>query len=393
MEKATRQQTKRHNTNLTLKTIYQQVSISRADIARATNLTRTTVSDIVAELLDEGLVAEIGMGSSQGGKPPIQVSLVEDARHLICLDLRKDLTYAAAVNLRGQVVARRRLPLQQRMGDQALQVVYQLLDELVETAKAPLLGIGIGTPGVVDTQRGIVRQAVNRGWIELPLKDLLARRYHLPVHVANDSHIAALAEYTYGQHNASNLVLVDIGEGIGSGIVLNGQIHPGDGFSAGEIGHLVVEKNGTLCSCGNPGCLETIASSRALLEQARHLAVERRSPFLALEVPDGDVQLAHLYRAFKAGDPAVTVMLMNVAGYVGTAIASLVGVLNINKLILSGDVTGFGERFLTTINAELQKRVLPSMAADAKLSFSRLGDEIVILGAAALLLLKELGLP
>ena len=223
MKKATRQQTKEHNTTLVLKTIYGRDYVSRAEIARLTGLTRTTVSDIVSSLLEDGLVIEDGYGESLGGKPPIQVRLVNDARQLICLDLSDDDFCGAVVNLRGEFVYRQVLPLQHRRGEAALQVVYQLVEALLAQTTAPLLGIGIGTPGLVDARQGVVRQAVNRGWSDLPLKNLLYQRHQLPVFVGNDSHVAALAEYSFGEsYQLPNLVLIKVGEGIGSGIVLGG---------------------------------------------------------------------------------------------------------------------------------------------------------------------------
>src|SRR5512139_216176 len=148
MKKATRQHTKEHNRNLVLKTIFDHESISRAETARVTGLTRTTVSDIVADLLDENLVSEIGVGSSLGGKSPVLLGLAEDSRHLIGLDLARDEFRGAIVNLRGKTREIVTTPINSKNGDEALSLVYEILDRLIETSHLPLVGIGIGTPGL-----------------------------------------------------------------------------------------------------------------------------------------------------------------------------------------------------------------------------------------------------
>src|SRR5436190_975579 len=134
-----------------------------------------------------------------------------------------------------------RLPIQSSGGQEALLLVYELIDRLIATTNKPLLGIGIGTPGLVDTTSGVVLSAVNLDWRGLPLGGLLSARYRLPVYVANDSQLAALAQYMFGgKEYGSNLVVVKVGTGIGAGIVLDGRLLQGDGFGAGEIGRITV---------------------------------------------------------------------------------------------------------------------------------------------------------
>lgn len=394
LQKATRQHTKEHNLNLVLRLIYEHESISRAEIARLTSLTRTTVSEIVAGLMEFGLVAESGTGESLGGKPPIQVRLVENARQLLCLDVSNDDFQGALINLRGEIQQRAILPLHHRTGDEALSVVYQLIDDLLAQATAPIVGIGIGTPGLVDTRQGVVKQSVNRGWFNLPLKELLETRYHLPISIANDSHIAALAEYTYGeQRHIPNLVVIKVGEGIGSGIVLGGQIHYGDGFSAGEIGHLSVVKDGPLCTCGNRGCLEAVASSRALISDAQELIRSNPGMPLARLVGDDELTIEHLEHAYQNGDEHVLRLVADAGTYLGAAIANLAGVLNIRKIILAGMPAFFGDEMLVAARVEMRRKVLPAMVDETELSISLLGDDIVMQGASALVLSEELGLP
>jgi N-acetylglucosamine repressor len=393
-QKATRQQTKEHNSRLVLKTIFKEANISRADIARATHLTRTTVSDLVGDLIEEGLVEEVGYGTSVGGKPPIQVSIVEDSRHLLCVDLSSDEFRGAVVNLRGAIRHELSLPLKSRRSDSALALVFELIDQLLATTKVPLLGIGIGSPGLIDAQRGFVHRAVNLGWTDLALRDQLAARYQLPIYVANDSHVAALAEYTFGGNQHSNLVVIKMGPGIGSGIIFAGSPYYGDGGSAGEIGHMKVVENGVLCTCGNYGCLETVASTRAIVEWARAAVQNDSNSILARAAGSAtDLDLKVVLQAFEAGDPLVAAKMQEVGRHVGVVVASLISILNVNKIVISGDLINFGETFLAAIKDEVKSRVLSAMTVEADICFTSLGMEAVILGASALVLFNELGLP
>jgi predicted NBD/HSP70 family sugar kinase len=361
--------------------IYDQDVISRADIARETNLTRTTVSSIVADLMDEGLVVETGIGPSEGGKPPRLLGIVENARQLLCLDLSSSCFREALVNLRGDITCRVEEMVNGRTGAAALSLIYDLIDQLLAETTTVILGIGLGTPGLVDTSQGVVRDAFNLDWHDVPLKSLLDGRYPYPVYIANDSHLAALAAYTFSDQESQNLVLIKAGRGIGAGIVLNGELHYGDGFSAGEIGHVSVVEVGELCSCGNYGCLETVASVRSILQQVTVLHG-------ALQSPTWEDILA----AAEQGDETIQAILRQAGMYMGTAVAHLVGILNVRHIVIAGPISRAGQPFLDGVRTAVNQRVLPAMAAETEIGFANLGDDIVLLGASALVLNYRLGI-
>ncbi|MFW6183168.1 MAG: ROK family transcriptional regulator [Chloroflexota bacterium] len=380
MKKATRQQTRNHNTQLVLKTIYEQNGISRADIARATRLTRPTVSTIVSNLLQEELIAETGLGPSAGGKPPTLLEVQSNAHRLLCIDLGSRQFRGALVNLRGGVTERAEFPLQGRTGDEALDLVYQLIERLRAASPVPILGIGIGTPGLVDPHSGVVRQAVNLGWRQLPLKSLLESRYEVSTYVANDSQAAALGEFTFGVGwDSRNLILIRIGQGIGAGIVLDGHPLYGDGFAAGEIGHVVVADDGPLCSCGNRGCLETVAGTRAFLQAAE-------------EMLGAGASWSDFVDAYEEGQEQAQRHVDSAGRYLGTAIANLVAAFNVHHIVLSGRVSQFGERLLQATQTAARRRALPALVDETTLSYSVLGTDVVILGSSALVLRHELGI-
>lgn len=392
-QKATKQQIKTHNERLILKTIYSQAQTSRADIARMTKLTRPTVSNIVAGLLEEGMVEEIGYGPSVGGKPPTMLRLVEDSRHLIGLDLSGSEFRGSVINLRGQIRHRVTLSMIGCVGDDALNLVHQLLDNLLQATDMPLIGIGIGSPGIVDPNNGIVEQAVNLGWHHLPLRNLLADRYQMPVYIANDSHVAALAEYTFGKGEADqNLVVIKVGRGIGAGLIFNGQLFYGDGFGAGEIGHITVVNGGDRCTCGNHGCLETVSSSRAVIEKASQLAhTDPNSTLKSLVATTDKLTIDAVRQAFEAGDATLQPIIAEAGQYLGVAVARMVGLLNINQILIAGSLARFGEALLEPLSQEMTRRVLPAFAKKTHIQATSLGPDIVMLGAAALLLTHEVG--
>jgi N-acetylglucosamine repressor len=393
--KATHQQTKAHNNRLVLRTIYDFGEISRAEVARQTELSRTTVSEVVTDLLQQQLVEEIGFGPSSGGKSPILLHVNSNARYLIGVDLSSEEFRGAVVNLRGEIQHTLSMPRNGRGGDAALQLVYDLLDQLMATVPAlPLLGLGVGTPGLVDVRRGNqVHWAVNLDWLELPLRELLEARYRLPVHVLNDSQASAMAEYYFGIPRTShNLVLIKCEQGVGAGVVIEGQLFYGDLYGAGEIGHVVIAENSQVCRCGNIGCLETVASAAAVLRRVRGATANRRSPAHPDETDGRPVDMQAVKEWYVAGDRTVQLIVHDAGRALGIAIANLVGALNIHRIVIAGSLGLLGPPLLEIIHTEMRRRSLAALARETHVQFSDLGSDITILGSAALLLNEELGI-
>jgi predicted NBD/HSP70 family sugar kinase len=256
-------------------------------------------------------------------------------------------------------------------------LVYRLIEELLELASQPVIGIGVGVPGLMEPSSGIVRQAVNLNWRELALGKLLQERFQRPIYLANDCQVSALGEYTFGSPMGNqNLILIKAGRGVGAGIVINGQLFHGENAGAGEIGHIQIEPNGEICRCGNRGCLETVASTRALLQHA----------------PDPIETFEDLLQAYHAGNPKVVALVEYAAQALSETVKHLVSILNIQQIRLAGNLSHFGNVILETIRRNLQSGVLPALADRTQVNWAALGDDIVILGAASLVLKNELGL-
>ncbi len=362
--KRLQEDTRRHHRALLLQHLFGEGPASRADLARRTGLTRVTVSDLVGELVGEGLVEELGAPpETRVGKPPILVGLAADSAHIVALDLSVDGTVTGAVlNLAGEVKARHALALDGRTGDDALAVVHEVAAHMVALADRPVLGVGVGSPGVVDAA-GTVIDAPNLGWAGVPLATGLRDALGLPVFVANDANTAVLGEHTFGDTGDGGLMVLRVGTGVGAGLVLEGALLQGHRAAAGEIGHVVVDPDGEPCACSRRGCLETV------------LAVPRLRRRLAEAADDAE------------RDEALT----HVGELLGTVLAPVVGTLNLHELVLSGPNDLFDGPLRDAADRTIRARTMPVSGEGLIVRTSTLGDDGVLVGAAVLVLAGELG--
>lgn len=369
--KATRGQTRLNNLRLALQLVYSEAPTSRADVARASHLTPATASGLVDALLDLNLVQEIGTGPSAGGKPPTLIAPNPSGRSIIALDLSSTEFQGAVVDLSGEIVAALSVP--GATGTQGLDAAAGLVASLATQTTAPLLGVGIGTPGVVDLAQGLVTSS-NLRWEEVPLAAAVAEVTEAPIHIINDAHAAALHEFSVHTPRVSSLALVRVGRGIGSGYVLHGHLYRGDNAATGEIGHVRLDDSGRRCSCGNVGCLETVASMSALLEMV-----------------GGDQDLSHERMAAIAADPGAEGSVEAVAVALGRGLAPMVAILALGEIVLWGEVTSMGETYRLIVEQEIRSRVLPVKSALVRVHYASAGEEAVVKGAAGLVLSTELG--
>lgn len=381
-KKATRQDQRIQNRRLVLQSVLAHAPISRADIVRSTGLTAASVSAIVAELENQGLVLELGTGPSAGGKPPTLFGINAGAYSIISVDLSDGERAGSVLDLQGTSAYRTERSRDALQGQQGIDQLIEMIDELLAETPAPPLGIGIGSPGVID-DKGTVVEASFFDWHGIPLGALLAERYALPVHVINNSRAAALAEYSFGHHDAENLLVVKIGNGVGAGVVLDGRIHGGEDFAAGEIGHVVVDPNGAPCFCGKVGCLETVAAAPRLLDSFRQFVdIPTTSLLESMEIAGA---------AANQGDPGVLKTIDEAARNLGKVLSTTVAILDIHKVVITGVVSRLGSQFLSRLRDEIDHAVLPTLASKLEFCYGRTGDRAVRMGAAAHVVNQELG--
>ncbi|SFO09357.1 Sugar kinase of the NBD/HSP70 family, may contain an N-terminal HTH domain [Geodermatophilus obscurus] len=366
--------TRAHHRSMVLQHLFHSGPRSRADLARATGLTRVTVSDLVSSLLTEGLVSELGVrAEGRVGKPATLVGLRTDAFSIVAVDLADDeRMHGAVLELSGTVRERRSAQVQGLTGAAAVEALTSLCRELAGASPLPVLGVGVGSPGVI-TPDGCVVQAPNRGWYDLPLAARLTEELGLPVHVANDANTAALGEFTYGDATGGGLMVLTVGGGVGAGIVLDGVLVHGDSHAAGELGHVTaVDERDDVdgaplgrpapCACGRTGCLETVLSVPAIRRRVEGLTPD-----------DAAAALAQVGRRL------------------GIVLAPVVSALNLPEVVLRGPRELLDGPLREAALAALRERTMPVISGTVQLRMTSLDEDGALSGAAVLVLSGQLG--
>jgi len=375
--KTTRHDSRRSNLRTTPELVSDQGATSRAEIARRTGLSRAAVSSLVGELIDNGLLRELGQGTSAGGKPPTLLALNEKGRDIVALDLGHRPFRGALVDLSGRIHERVDAdPVDAApVGEKAREIAVALIETLIAKSTAPVLGIGIGAPGVINPE-GTILEATNLDWHGFDLGAALRRRFDIPVSIANDAAMAALFEFRR-RPTDRNLILVKLGRGVGAGVVIDGALHRGEHSAAGEIGHVRVRDDGDPCRCGNVGCLETIASVPAIL---RRLGADPdRHPWDALAL------------AGLVGDEPVRRALSEAGRHIGIVLASVVATLDIGHVVLASELLNASDILIEEIRNEMRSRILPATADLIEIEATQIGADLVLAGAASGVLVDRLG--
>jgi predicted NBD/HSP70 family sugar kinase/biotin operon repressor len=356
------EQARGHNRALVLQTLFHDGAMSRADLSRQTGLTRVTISDLVAALIVDGFVIEKGpREGSRPGKPAILLDIDRAAHRIVGVDLSgPDAFLGAVLTLDGEIVARREVA--RPATESTVDAVLDLARRLIADSHAPVLGIGVGTPGIVDDE-GVVLSAPNLGWTAFDLRGALERALDLPVLVANDANAAVLAEYTFGRAEG-DMMLIKVGAGVGSGLLTGGQLTRGSRYAAGEIGHVTIGTDGgPRCACGKVGCLEAW-----------------------LSVPSLSIALAE-----TSDDPARERVLRDAGERLGIAVAPIVGALDLSEIVLSGPEDLLAGPLMRQTVETLRARTLAEFHDEVRVRLTAYGQDIVLRGTAVMVLQGRLG--
>ena len=351
---------------------------SRADIARRTGLSRSTVSSLVGELQDEGLIEDRdasaeGGAASKGGRPPTLIALGRSAGAALGIDFGKRHLTVAASDLSHSILAEARREMPDDYD------AHCGLDEAgVERDK--VLGVGLGVPGPIHLPTGTVgSSAILPGWGGARVADEMSQRLGLPVHVDNDANLGALAELHWGAgRGCSNLTYIKIATGIGAGLVLGRRLFRGTGGTAGEIGHTTIDESGPICRCGSRGCLETYAGAPAIVE----LLAPSLGPGVTVET---------VVEHALDGHPGAKRAIGDAGRHVGSAIANLCNLFNPELIVVGGTLALAGEVLLEPMREAVQRRAIPSAAEDVQIVPAALGERAEMLGTVALVLYEREG--
>ncbi|MCC7355044.1 MAG: ROK family transcriptional regulator [Anaerolineae bacterium] len=376
-----------------LRAVREHTPISRSELAKHVPLSRATISSIVSELLDNGLLLEAGLATSTGGRRPALLSYQPEAKMALGVTMFNNEVVAVLTDLEGHPLKYCPRVWTGRTPEDLIHTMIGVVKEVCQSIDCRrVLGIGVGLPGVVDVSQGTLEISVSMGWLggRVEVRRMMEEALHLPTIVANRSRIAALGELQVGVgRGISNLLYVFIGQGIAAGIVFDDGIYFGASSSAGEVGHITVVADGPLCQCGNHGCLEMYASESAIV--ARAIAKARAEPDSAMRrITKGNLQLLTtdlIIDCARQGD-AAAIEVMNEAGtYLGIALSATLNILNPQMLVLGGPLgCKAGPLLLEPTVREIERRTLFIPLSAARIVSGSTETEGIAIGAAVLAL-------
>ena len=349
-----------------------------------TGLSRSTVSSIVSDLIESGLLTEQndapGVAHGEGGgRPPVLLSLNPSAGLAVGVDFGHTHLRVAVSDLSHEVLAEswRELDVD-HSANEGLAAANELVDEVLNEAgvdRDRVLGVGMGLPGPINRATGAVgSSSILPGWVGVNAAAEMERRLGLTVHVENDANLGALAEFVWGSGRShSDVVYIKLSSGVGAGLLFGGRLHEGTGGTAGEIGHTPAQQGTAICRCGSRGCLETVASARAIAEQ---LGVSRSEP----------VSTKELLELTSNGDPAASRLIGEAGREIGVALAGLCNLLNPDCVIIGGDLSAAGELITEPIFESIRRYAILSAAEQVSVVPGTLGERAELLGALALVL-------
>lgn len=365
--------------------------VSRAEIAQALGVSRATVSTIVDSLIASGLVSERGAGVSRGGRRPIVLKVNPEAGRVVGVDVGASHVLVVLADLCGRILDEAEQPLDVASGpDVCLPLIADVVEGILSRngGLGVMHAVGVGVPGPVIAARGVVSSPpIMPGWDGYPIREFFEVRWGRPALVDNDADLGALGESTFGAgRGETNLAYIKIGTGIGCGLLLDGQLYHGVVGTAGEIGHFTVSQDGPPCKCGNYGCLEAMAGGRAIAQRA-FLAIQAGQPTTLAAINHGrQITARDVALAAQAGDAVSQQLLSDAGRHIGSALASLINLLNPGLVLIGGRVAEAGEILLAPIREAVQRRSLRASLRATRIQTAALGRHATVLGAVALAL-------
>lgn len=393
---------KAHNLRAVLLTLLHEPSLSRVQLAKHTKLSNTTITNLVAELIEQGIVSEDGErlqvlpGTRPVGRPRTGIRLEPAARFVVGVHIGIGVFRVAIVNLRAEILHNQTHSFDISLP--ALKVLDQIIFSVEDTIassqveRSRILGVGVGASGLVDFNSGVNVLAPNLNWHAVPIKEYLHNALHLPVVVDNNVRAMALGETHFGAGKGVNSLVFVYGRiGVGAGLTFKGGVYRGSAMGAGEIGHTIMLLNGgEPCRCGNSGCLETLVSEVSILRQADYIAKSHPDGILARTVQERqDLDpIERVFTAARQGDEATHSMLTERAQYLGIALVNLVNLYNPELIILGGIFAQGEDLFLETALSTVRECSFGGMGNSVSVLATSAGWKAGVLGAAALALMS-----
>ncbi len=365
-------------------------SLSRTDLARMTGYSRANITVVVNNLVETGILNEVGAGNSQGGRRPRMLNFNRELGYVVGVDVGATSIDLVLADFGGQILERHNEATDVREGPGPVlgRVCVVIADILRRRGSGPerVYAVGIGVPGPVEFSTGLlIAPPLMPDWEGYPIRKFIQRS--LPaakVSVDNDVNVMALGELRAGAGvGIDNFIFVKIGTGIGSGIVCNGQVYRGSDGCAGNIGHICVERDGPVCHCGNLGCLESIAAGPPIAARAMETALSGGSPFLARKMEANGNRLIpeDVALGAAAGDRASIKIIQETGRVIGEALAGLVNFFNPRLILIGGGVSNIGHQLLSSTRQAVLRRSTPLSTRDLRIEYAPLGADAGVTGA------------
>jgi predicted NBD/HSP70 family sugar kinase len=389
---------KRQNRAAVLRAIASFGPISRRALRDTTGLTSSTITNIVAELIAAGMVREIGVSGptsspTRAGRREVPVDLAADGGIVVGAYVGVQETHISLGGPRAEILRRERIPTHPERGPADLirrlgeRVNALLADRTVDRAR--LIGLGVGSVGIVDPDAGVLRDAADLGWRDVPLRSLLQAAIDLPIVVDSGRRGMALAEMMFGLgQTVKDFAHVHVASTIVAGLVLDQRLHRGATGTAGSLGHTTVAGERTPCTCGKIGCLDTIASEVAMERRAAEVSAYRPTGVLARELATAPEPVGRyaLFRAAQTGDPDALAIVVEAGRYLGRAIANVLSVLDLRLVVLSGDVARDFPPFVEAVRAAVEVHAYRIGRDAVDVVASPFGADMRVTGSLALAL-------
>jgi predicted NBD/HSP70 family sugar kinase/biotin operon repressor len=389
---------KSHNVRAILLSLLQDGQISRVELAEKLSLSNTTITNLISELLDQGIIleeeVEIHEKHRRVGRPRRMLRLVPSARYAIGVHIGVGIFRVAITDLFAEIIYNEIATFDlTNPPENVIKDIVRLIEAAIEMSKIErerVIGIGVGASGLVNYEEGINVLSPRLGWENVPIKHLMEIQLDLPVCVDNNVRTMALAEAFFGDGRGVNVLAFVYGRiGVGSGIVVNGQVFRGSGAGAGEIGHTtIIPQGGETCTCGNTGCLETLLSEPVWIRHAEKLAASHPDSTLAAylkrECERSPIEL--IFSAANDGDEFAQQFIEDRSYYLGIALANLVNVLNPELIILGGMFAQGSDLILPIAEAKMREAAFAGLGEKVRLEVTSFGWRAGVIGAAALAL-------
>ena len=373
------------NDALTLNVIRRQGPVSRVEISKMTGLTPPTVTNITTKLLELGLIAEDRIGESSGGRRPLLLKINSLLATVIIVYIRSERMIGYVIDPEFQIQLEDSRSIKGKKEDEILKMLLDIISDCRKGAGVPVLAVGVVVRGPVRRKDGIAVFVPNIGWRNTPLKGIIEEQIGLPAFIENDVKALSNGEYYYGSvKDAKSMILLKVSHGIGGGIIFNGSLYRGVNDSAGEVGHTTIDIAGPICSCGNYGCLEALASENALVDAVAKAIKEGQSSII-YDIVKGelkDLTPEFIYEAADAGDELAIRMLGQVARYLGIGIANLVNTFNPEILIIGGGIVRGRQYIEDIVRKIVEDRSFESSSNVLEISFLTTTTENTLKGAA-----------